>query len=819
MFKKRKGFALITVLIISTILFGVIGFTFISANRNLNLKTILHLSKTSLTTADAGLEEIIREIQSSHFDNIGLYFLKLYNNGNETTPPALYEYYPNFFKDPRYDNQYIASRAKYFMDFDYYVFDDEGNPVPLKIVSWEDVNKDGKVNETEGVDSNQNGIVDLLTKVVTESNEIKVVESIISYINSLVRPYDDSKIDAICNDIQNAYNQWMNYLWGLNWQQGFITTDTGVNLGEMEEMVSKIGGNDLTPDCSGIDINNVVKPYDIDHPATGETYEGIIVQTAGKIDTKTESPQRGLIIITAIGYSFSSPIPKNDYENIIKPRLTLVCPRPSDPEHSDHYLNVFDIDAINNSLKLVGAKYRITPMKRAIRGEFEVKYESPVESKITLLRDVEQVTTVSYQDVVSFSDYLVASNGTINFGYNEEVHGPIRSNGSVNFSGEVWDTITASGYVRDYITFGPYANQHTGGFHFYYNQNGDPNLPIIEYKVEPFKNTTQNNPISTVANIYPPFNYNGTTYYTVNIVQSPDQKIYYIDMPPSNQPSNNIGNEDVKIYSQLQTTMDFSKVQISGNQIKQIAQNTGYYFVGTNSNPVELHFLQNGKIQVKEGHGPARIINMPTNSPLTLSDGTVYPGGVIYVSGDVTVRGKVNGRVTVYASDDIWIESDLTYVHPAITDPNIIPNYIPDALGLIAYDDVIIEKNAPEHLRIDAAILAQTGSFGIDPNANFHPYNPNGHVLDFRGSQTFYSTDNAPAIVSGNRVKGYETQLTYYDYNLKRARPPLFPSIGNEVIERWPVVNTQSYGEINLVGPLKSTYFGRILWREMVNPP
>jgi len=143
----------------------------------------------------------------------------------------------------------------------------------------------------------------------------------------------------------------------------------------MEQMISNIGGNDLVPDCSGIDINNVVKPYDVDHPATNETYEGIIVQSAGKIDTSSTSPQRGKIIITAIGYSFSSPIPKDDYEGIIEPRLSLVCPRPNDPEYPDHYINVLDIDTINNSLKLAGSKYRITPMKRGIRGEFEVKYE------------------------------------------------------------------------------------------------------------------------------------------------------------------------------------------------------------------------------------------------------------------------------------------------------------------------------------------------------------------------------------------------------------------------------------------------------------
>lgn len=797
-FKKRKGFALITVLIISSILLGIIGFTFISANRNLNLKSILHLSKTSLTTADAGLEEIIREIQSEHFDNIAMYFLKLYKN-NLDSVPVLYNYNPDFFKDPRNGN-YILTRAKYFLDFDYLDYDDMGNPIPMKIVNWEDSNNNGLADSGE-----------YLSKRVVEPNELKVLESVIQYIRNLVRPQEDDKIDNISNDIQNAYNQWMSYLWGANWTQGFITTDTGENLGAMEEMIKRIGGNDLVPDCSGVDINDVVKPYDIDHPATTNiTYEGIIVQTAGKIDTSSSSPQRGLIIITAIGYSFNLPVPKDDYDSVIKPRLSLVCPRPNDPEYTDHYINVLDIDTINNSLKLAGSRYRITPMKRGIRGEFEVKYESPQNSVIQILRDSEQVTTISYQDVVSFSDYVVAANNTINFGYDEEVHGPIRGNGDINFSGEIWDTITVTGYVRDYIDFGPYPNQHTGGFHFYLNG--------VEYKVEPFKNTTQNSPISTIANIYPPFVYNGNIYNTVNIVQDPSQKNYYVDLPPFNSPSNNIGPEDILVYSQLQSTMDFSKVQISGNEIKTIAQNTGYYFNGS-SKAVELHFLENGTIQVKEGNNPARIIQMPTNSPITLPDGTVYSGGVIYVNGDVTVRGKVNGRVTVYASRDVRIESDLTYVHPAITNPNQIPDYIPDALGLIAYRNVIIDKNAPEHLRIDAAVLAQTGWFGIDRYANWHPYNPNGHVLDFRGSQTFYSSEREPAMVSGNKFQGYETQLTYYDYNLRRARPPKFPSIGDEVITRITVTNTVNYDAKKLVGPLKSTLFGRILWREMVNPP
>ncbi|HPP10985.1 MAG TPA: hypothetical protein PLK41_08355, partial [Defluviitoga tunisiensis] len=310
-FKNKRGFALITVFIMSTILAGVIGFTFISASRSINLKSILHLSKTSLTTADAGLEEMIREIQSYHFDNIATYLSKLYVKGLDSTP-VLYTYYPDFFKDPR-DGDYILTRAKYFMDFDYYRYDDEGNPIPVEIVNWDDVNEDNLVNETEGADINENGIVDLLTKVKTEPNEVAVNPDLLEYIQSLQRGQDEAQINAICSDIQNAYNQWMSYLWGLNWGEGFKTTDTGENLGAMEQMISKLGGNDLDSGCTGIEINDIIKPYDVDNPTDSKTYEGLIVQTAGKIDTSSTSTQRGLIIITAIGYSFSSPIPKDDY--------------------------------------------------------------------------------------------------------------------------------------------------------------------------------------------------------------------------------------------------------------------------------------------------------------------------------------------------------------------------------------------------------------------------------------------------------------------------------------------------------------------------
>jgi len=62
--------------------------------------------------------------------------------------------------------------------------------------------------------------------------------------------------------------------------------------------------------------------------------------------------------------------------------------------------------------------------------------------------------------------------------------------------------------------------------------------------------------------------------------------------------------------------------------------------------------------------------------------------GVIYVSGNVVVSGKVRGRVTVAASGDIIFGDDITYV----TDPGA--GTCVDIAGYFAGDDVIVADNA-----------------------------------------------------------------------------------------------------------------------------
>jgi type II secretory pathway pseudopilin PulG len=166
--------------------------------------------------------------------------------------------------------------------------------------------------------------------------------------------------------------------------------------------------------------------------------------------------------------------------------------------------------------------------------------------------------------------------------------------------------------------------------------------------------------------------------------------------------------------------------------------------------------------------------------------GNVVGGGSIYVNGDATISGEVLGKVTIGASNNVFIGGNITYNNPPRTDKNaaVPADNLQDKLGLIARNNIIIPVatyNAGRTLEIDAAMLAVHGYFGIDANygsylshniIQAHPW-----VGIWSGSQSVYSGASAPAWSNGSNVWGYEEQHTNYDYNLANgARPPFFPA-------------------------------------------
>ncbi|MCX6097617.1 MAG: hypothetical protein NTZ77_03940 [Caldiserica bacterium] len=184
------------------------------------------------------------------------------------------------------------------------------------------------------------------------------------------------------------------------------------------------------------------------------------------------------------------------------------------------------------------------------------------------------------------------------------------------------------------------------------------------------------------------------------------------------------------------------------------------------------------------------VLPMP---PVTFdADGIATAGGSIYVAGNATVSGKVQGKVTIGATNNIFIGGNIKYNDPPFVDKvnqTPVDPSLQDKLGLIAHNNIIIPVatyNANRTLEIDAAMLAVTGYFGID--ANYGSY-PSHNIISvppyigiWSGSQSMYSSASAPAWSGGSTVWGYEEQHTNYDWNLTAgARPPFFPAADDTV--------------------------------------
>jgi hypothetical protein len=184
------------------------------------------------------------------------------------------------------------------------------------------------------------------------------------------------------------------------------------------------------------------------------------------------------------------------------------------------------------------------------------------------------------------------------------------------------------------------------------------------------------------------------------------------------------------------------------------------------------------------------VLPMP---PVSLdADGIATAGGSIYVIGNATVSGTVQGKVTIGATSNIFIGGNIMYNDPPWVDrvnQTPIDASLQDKLGLIARNNIIIPVatyNANRTLEIDAAMLAITGYFGLDANYSSYPSHPiisdPPWVGIWSGSQSMYSSASAPAWSSGSTVWGYEEQHTNYDWNLTAgARPPFFPAADDSV--------------------------------------
>jgi len=159
--------------------------------------------------------------------------------------------------------------------------------------------------------------------------------------------------------------------------------------------------------------------------------------------------------------------------------------------------------------------------------------------------------------------------------------------------------------------------------------------------------------------------------------------------------------------------------------------------------------------------------------------------GIIFIEDNVWIDGVVNTKATVVAAKlpevpsnqrSIIINGNLTYL---AKDGN-------STLGLIAQKDIIVPLYAaPEDLEIDAVLLAQNGSV-------YRPYYYYPWPYYTRGTITTYGTIITNQVWTwswvngwGDCVSGYCNTNTIYDPNLNYNPPPGFPTYGDYKFLRW----------------------------------
>ena len=179
-----------------------------------------------------------------------------------------------------------------------------------------------------------------------------------------------------------------------------------------------------------------------------------------------------------------------------------------------------------------------------------------------------------------------------------------------------------------------------------------------------------------------------------------------------------------------------------------------------------FNFLANGNV----------IRTVGANPPDTVALTDIAPDDVIYCSETVHVEGVINGQVTIYTPDNIYIDNDIVYADNPLTNPES-----DDLLGLVSSSNVIISENSfnNDNVNIQACIFAATGSFAAENYAG----RPVSGTINFVGSIT-QNTRGAVGTWSHSVNHGFQKKY-YFDGRLRYMSPPSYPAVRALKLVTW----------------------------------
>ena len=152
--------------------------------------------------------------------------------------------------------------------------------------------------------------------------------------------------------------------------------------------------------------------------------------------------------------------------------------------------------------------------------------------------------------------------------------------------------------------------------------------------------------------------------------------------------------------------------------------------------------------------------------------------GVLYVDdGTLSISGTLNGQLTAGSEENIIITDNILYN----TDPRLDPTS-QDMLGLVSEKNVVVSRNAPYDVEVNATIMALDDSFTVEqwwegpPKGTLTLYG--GLIQDFRGPVGTFSRR------TGRKRSGYSKDY-HYDPRLMANSPPFYPTTGDYVVSSW----------------------------------
>lgn len=314
----------------------------------------------------------------------------------------------------------------------------------------------------------------------------------------------------------------------------------------------------------------------------------------------------------------------------------------------------------------------------------------------------------------SWSEYAVLTNDFTRFGTGTEVYGKIHSNYGIRFDGLAHNLVTSS--VETYND-----PDHSGGDEFGVHTHVSPVDPL----------------------------------------------------PPAAVPSRTDvfqAGRDMGV-----ATKDFNGVLGDFAFMKNQAQNhvNGSLYFDDSKQGWHIILNSNGTFSIRNVKSYSTGDNEINNYQGNWATYTIPSEGVIFVENNVWLEGTINNkRVTVVAANlqsgalkNIYIGKNIRYTN---YDCN-------DMLGILAQGDIEIYKDSENILRIDGALVAQSGRVG----RQFYQ----GSNDSYKDTITLYGAiassqryGFAWADQNGNHVGGYLNRNLYFDNNLLYCPPPYYPT-------------------------------------------